>query len=267
MSSELDRLPDLAAEINRESELAERAWSSALRHAIRAGELLIQAKAQVRHGKWLPWLRENFERSERTAQLYMSLARNPQRVAGLSSVHAAAAISFSAEKERIEIQRPSVEWYSPALYVKAGRRVLGGTIDLDPASCAEANQVVQAKRFYTREQDGLSLPWYGRIWLNPPYGGMAALFVDRLIAELALGEVTAAIIVANAKACDAKWFQPLWNGVLCFADHRIDFTSGDGQPGSRPNHGTVFAYFGPDEGRFADEFRAFGVIVRRWERP
>jgi hypothetical protein len=94
-------LATLAAEINREAGLADEAWALAVQHALRAGELLIQAKAELRHGEWLPWLRDNFERSERTAQLYMALARNPQRVAGLS-LRAAAAIRFADQYEHPE---------------------------------------------------------------------------------------------------------------------------------------------------------------------
>jgi hypothetical protein len=39
-----------------------------------AGEKLIEAKAQLRHGEWGPWLKRNFNRSERSARLYMSYA-------------------------------------------------------------------------------------------------------------------------------------------------------------------------------------------------
>jgi hypothetical protein len=43
---------------------------------VAAGELLIEAKALVGHGQWLPWLREHCDMPERTAQLYMRLANN-----------------------------------------------------------------------------------------------------------------------------------------------------------------------------------------------
>ena len=44
--------------------------------------------------------------------------------------------------------RATDEWYTPAWIINAARRVLG-TIDLDPASSAIANQTVQATNYYT----------------------------------------------------------------------------------------------------------------------
>jgi hypothetical protein len=81
----------LAAQINHEHAQAEAALRSSLGHARAAGELLAQAKGRCGHGAWLPWLREHVRFSERTAQGYMRIARewdrlqaNPQPVADLT---------------------------------------------------------------------------------------------------------------------------------------------------------------------------------------
>jgi hypothetical protein len=45
--------------------------------------------------------------------------------------------------------------------------------DLDPASCAYANELHLGRLsnvFYTEEMDGLSRPWMGHVWLSPPVG-------------------------------------------------------------------------------------------------
>ena len=42
---------------------------------IEIGRRLMEAKAQLRHGEWLPWLREKVEFSETSAQRFMQLAR------------------------------------------------------------------------------------------------------------------------------------------------------------------------------------------------
>lgn len=41
-----------------------------------AGEALIAAKALVKHGEWLDWLRSNFDASFDTAEVYMKVARH-----------------------------------------------------------------------------------------------------------------------------------------------------------------------------------------------
>jgi hypothetical protein len=95
-------LPALADAIGREVEAAERSWRNAVGHAIRAGELLIEAKAQLGHGEWLPWLRDNFVGSRRSAQDYMRLARNGEdarRVAHLGVKGALKELAAPAEDD------------------------------------------------------------------------------------------------------------------------------------------------------------------------
>jgi len=60
------------------------------------------------------------------------------------------------------------EWYTPTVYVEAARQVLG-EIELDPASSEIAQRVVQAVDYFTIDLDGLKQPWFGKVWLNPPY--------------------------------------------------------------------------------------------------
>lgn len=42
-----------------------------------------------------------------------------------------------------------------------------GPFDLDPCA-TPAN--AKAPKFYTYADNGLTLPWHGRVWCNPPYG-------------------------------------------------------------------------------------------------
>jgi len=61
---------------NESAELAERNLREAVQHALRAGRALVAAKAQLPHGKWMAWLRTNFDRDIGTAARYMRLADN-----------------------------------------------------------------------------------------------------------------------------------------------------------------------------------------------
>ena len=156
----------------------------------------------------------------------------------------------------------SNEWYTPARYVGAARRVVGD-FDLDPASSAEANKTVQATRYFTVVDKGHEQTWAGRIWCNPPYGGLSGSFAEKLVREFTVGAVTAAVLLVNANSTDAQWFQPLWNYLLCFTDHRINFIAPNGDEVSGSTHGSVFVYFGSDRDAFLREFSEFGAIVER----
>jgi Protein of unknown function (DUF3102) len=67
------RLDELAEEIVAEHRAFVSAFRKAVEHGIRAGGLLTEAKGNYEHGKWLPWLKENFKSAARTAQAYMRL--------------------------------------------------------------------------------------------------------------------------------------------------------------------------------------------------
>src|SRR5260221_76020 len=169
-------------------------------------------------------------------------------------------------------EKRSDEWYTPPQHIEAAWEVLGD-IDLDPASCAAANEIVKAARYYTREENGLALPWYGRVWLNPPFGrvngsgaSMMKVFTQRLIEEYQQGNVTQAILLSTVQT-NASWFHPLWNYPLCFSRKRVHFykpTGGKLLRDGESTHmlGTVFVYFGPNEQKFIDVFSKFGRVVK-----
>jgi hypothetical protein len=71
-----NRLAVLAAEIHEADGRFRCSTEEAAAAALDAGARLIEAKALLKHGQWLPWLRDHVVMSERTAQLYMRLAKS-----------------------------------------------------------------------------------------------------------------------------------------------------------------------------------------------
>ncbi|MER3389962.1 MAG: hypothetical protein RJQ01_07995 [Microcella sp.] len=59
---------------------------------------------------------------------------------------------------------------------------LGETFDTDPASPIGLDTFVPARNRFTREDDGLSQPWAGFVWCNPPFSN-ATPWADRFIAH------------------------------------------------------------------------------------
>lgn len=65
------------------------------------GQRLIEAKAMLSHGEWLPWLTERVEYSERVAQKFMRLARewsNPNTLSDLGASKALALLALPPEE-------------------------------------------------------------------------------------------------------------------------------------------------------------------------
>lgn len=169
----------------------------------------------------------------------------------------------TGEKKTAHVANNSgeVEWYTPAEYLDAARGVLGG-IDLDPASSAVAQRLVQARKYFTKEDDGLGKSWAGRVWMNPPYAsGLVDRFVDKLAAHYAAGDVTAAVCLVN-NATDTKWFRQGADtaSAICFPTGRVRFLRPDGEEGA-PLQGQAVLYLGEDVDKFIGAFTNLGFCV------
>ena len=102
---ERSRLDELAQEINAEHQAFRRAFKATYRSALRAGDLLNEAKAEAGHGNWTAWVEENCEFSMRTAQVYMRIANNRDRVE--ASLKNAASAHLSIEGVLKELSPPT----------------------------------------------------------------------------------------------------------------------------------------------------------------
>lgn len=155
------------------------------------------------------------------------------------------------------------EWLTAdSPYLKGARTVLGG-IDLDPASCEAANKIIRAKTFWSKEDDGLSKDWFGRVWLNGPFSyPLVEQFTVKAVDQYEHGKTKATIILTN-NATDADWCQLLLKRFpVCFPKGRVPFwrEGREGVGGAR--QGQAFSYLGPDEGLFIRTFQPLGTIMR-----
>ena len=153
------------------------------------------------------------------------------------------------------------EWYTPPEHLELARQVLGG-FDLDPASSEQANSTVGASAIFTMDDDGLSQPWHGRVWLNPPYSQPAiAQFAEKLASEWKAGNLESAIALTH-NYTDTAWFHRLANACngICFTRGRIGFLSPEGKKAA-PTQGQAFFYFGQDVDGFKRVFGKIGLAM------
>jgi hypothetical protein len=187
----------------------------------------------------------------------------------------------------------SPEWFTPPAIVEAAREVLG-SITLDPASHAEANRIIGARRFYTARDNGLRRPWgrgRARVLLNPP-GGTVPAFWARLMGAWEFGEIEAAIWIGYS----IEQLQTLQGYdvpsplafPICIPDRRIAFVESTAKQAVRfkaideenrarrrkglelrprkdaaqPSHANYITYIGRAPARFAKVFGKFGEVRR-----
>lgn len=144
----------------------------------------------------------------------------------------------------------SVEWYTPQEILDAVEEV--APIALDP--CWAPGCVVKAERTFTKEQDGLVNPPYGRgmdAWIRKCESAQAAHVVALLPARL-----------------EMAWFQDLVapetaeevrdDRAVCFVRGRVRF-SGAKAKAPFPN---LIAYWGDDPKRFEQVFEKLGTVWR-----
>jgi len=98
-----------------------------------------------------------------------------------------------------------------------------GEFDLDPCAPIERPWPT-AKEHYTVLDDGLSKPWHGRVWCNPPFGREASKWLTRM-ADHGDG-----IALIPARTETAMFYECVWgraDGVL-FIKGRPHFHYADG---------------------------------------
>lgn len=114
------------------------------------------------------------------------------------------------------------EWLTPPEILDAL-----GEFDLDP--CAPITRPWEmAKAHYTTLDNGLLLPWHGRVWLNPPYGLEAREWLNKL----AGWGVGTALIFARTET--EMFFEEVWKraDAVLFLRGRLYFHHVNGERAS-----------------------------------
>lgn len=123
-------------------------------------------------------------------------------------------------------------WLTPPSIIDA----VGGadSFDLDPASPA-VRPWPTARAHYCEADDGLARPWFGRVWLNPPYGRA----LGDWLAKMAEHDRGLALIFARTDT-DA-FFAHVWERAagLLFLRGRLTFLDETGQPVRNPKTGRI----------------------------
>ncbi len=133
-------------------------------------------------------------------------------------------------------EKTTVEWLTPPDLVKKL-----GEFDLDP--CTPINPpFVHAKTNFTVNDDGLTKSWFGRVYMNPPYGKGMETWIEKLKNH---GNGIVLIFARTETKC---FFNHIWydaNAIL-FVKGRIKFYNIDGEQKGTPGAPSVFIAYGKE---------------------
>lgn len=111
------------------------------------------------------------------------------------------------------------EWLTPPQILRAL-----GEFDLDP--CAPVHRPWStAAKHYTVEDNGLSRPWHGRVWCNPPFGREAVKWLRRCASH------ANAIALVPARTETKMFYETVWTAAdaVLFIQGRPHFHHVDGR--------------------------------------
>jgi len=113
------------------------------------------------------------------------------------------------------------DWKTPKTVIKCLEKLFG-EFDLDPCG---GNPDLGIPRVYTVKDNGLLRPWFGRVYVNPPYGRSVEAWVDKAVREVRLGRVER-VVMLLASRTDTRWFHDLvlkYATAVLFVRGRIRF--------------------------------------------
>lgn len=252
----------------KDRELETAAIELRMRAQRRAGEMLITLKAdglqakkgrrkEMSSGHDISFVQtlQDLGISRNDSMLWQRIARIPEE-------------TFEARIARLGtdpvLSHESDEWLTPMPVLAAATAVMGA-IDLDP--CAEVEKPphnVPAARHFSKNMDGLTQLWRGRVFLNPPYSEVDR-FTEKLIREWRAGMVEQAIVLVASRT-DTRWWRMFQISPVCFVSGRLDFRrpgsdGGINSANTAPFPSAVF-YVGPDSRKrqFCAAFAPLGQI-------
>ena len=151
----------------------------------------------------------------------------------------------------------SAEWYTTPDILEAVAAVMGA-IDLDPCSNSHETPNVPATSHFTKDDDGLSQDWFGRVYMNPPYGSEIPHWIDKIVLEYLEGRMQEGIVLVPARP-DTQWFRALRDFDRCFMFGRVRFNDHEN---SAP-FPTMLVNIGCDRRRFFEVMSDLGDVYRR----
>ena len=168
-----------------------------------------------------------------------------------------------------KVNSNSHDWCTPIKYINCVKKILDGTIELDP--CSNEWSIVGAEHEWVYPyQDGLKLEWnFNTIFVNPPYGSDKEkgttiknwIYKCSDANERYGSEVIALIPVATNTS---HWKEYIWGEAssVCFLyDTRLKFLENGNETGKGAPMACAMVYWGEQYNKFFNVLNDYGGVV------
>lgn len=121
----------------------------------------------------------------------------------------------------------SHRWETPRELLAALYGVFG-RFALDPCSPRRKRPPVRARVHFTSEDDGLSLPWRGVVFVNPPYGRTLGRWIEKARSEVESGHATTVVALIPARTDTSYWHRHVAKrATVYFLQGRLRFSGSE----------------------------------------
>lgn len=151
-----------------------------------------------------------------------------------------------------EANGKSDEWHTPRYIFDA----LSCHFSLDVAAPKDGPRHVPCTKWI--HERSLETPWWGFVWMNPPFGGRNTLvpwlnkFIDHGSGIALVPDRTSAPwFPAAARHMDA----------ILFLSPKVNFERNDGSLGKSPSNGTALLGIGPDAQQYLRRAKELGTLL------
>lgn len=160
--------------------------------------------------------------------------------------------------QQLHFLSQSNEWCTPQKILDRTIKLFG-EIDLDPCSNNPFQPNVIALNHFTKKDDSLKKDWFGKVYMNPPYGTELPKWTDKLDGEYQKANVTEAIVLIPSRT-DTGWFRGLKEYPRCFIWGRLKFS---GQKNCAP-FPSMAVYLGINTESFYQIYKDIGDIYIKY---
>jgi len=252
---------------------------------IACGENILKIKKALGHGEFIPYVEKTLPFTRQQAAKYTRFATQAPALLEIIEEHGAlsqnealkmlpaasqadmAYVGSISNDDKTPAVRNSDNWHTPDGVIDAVKHVMDG-IDLDPFSSDEANARIEAKEYFTIEDNSLEQEWKAdSVFVNPPYGRkLIGQAIDKIVEQYENNAFKECIVLVN-NATDTLWFHKIASisRAMCLTKGRIAFLSpaedGVMKQVSSNTRGQTLFYIGDNVSRFIDTFKNLGLCV------